>query len=249
MASRSGARGLVAALFFLAVALFGGRAAWATELRLVTIDVAPWASADPVSGKPVGVFPEVVAEIERRTGYAIAISLQPFVRIPRELEALHEDCTILVWSDGWAPFMVKGEMVSTHVFGVIARKGIPLARFEDLYPLEISVLRGLVLGDRFDHDPNIRRQFDTDYATGLRKMTHGRLDAVAGALPTIRYLARQSGVAAALGDELVLSEVELPFQCAKGSAHLDAMPAVNQAIRDMRADGTIERIKREYDYF
>ena len=249
MAATLGIRERFAALVALMVALFGGPAASATELRLVTIDVAPWASTDAVSGKPVGVFPEVVAEIERRTGYTIAISLQPFVRIPRELEAGHEDCSILVWSDGWAPFMVKGELVSTHVFGVIARKGIKLARFDDLIGMKVSVLRGLSLGDRFDDDQRIQREFDTDYITGLRKMTHNRLDAVAGALPTIRYLARQQGMSAALGAELVLSEVELPFQCAKGSAHLDAMPAVNQAIRDMRADGTIDRIKRDYDYF
>lgn len=240
---------LVLRLIALILVLLGSRNALATELRLVTIDVAPWASTDAASGKPIGVFPELVAEIQRRTGYAITISLQPFARIPHELESVREDCTILVWSDEWAPFMVRGELVSTHVFGVVARKGIKLARFEDLSGLDVSVLRGLSLGQRFDTEQSIRRQFDTDYLMGLRKLAHGRLDAVAGAMPTIRFLARQEGLSGILGDELVLSEVELPFQCAKGSTKLSTMPAINQAIRDMRADGTIDRIKREYDYF
>lgn len=79
----------------------------AGELRFITIDVAPWASLDPTTQKPVGVFPAVVAEFQRRTGHSIAITLHPFARIDRELETGAQDCTIIVWNDTRAGIVKK----------------------------------------------------------------------------------------------------------------------------------------------
>lgn len=221
----------------------------ARDLRFVTIDVAPWAWVETGQTAPTGVFVDVVHELEKRTGRKIVMALQPFARIPHELEARRADCTILVWNNDWGRFMDKGEVVSTHMFGVIARKGIPLKRFDDLAGLNVSVLRGLSLGRKFDSDTSFTRQVDTDYVMGLNKLAHQRLDAVAGALPTIRYLARQNNLTDMLGDQFTLSEVILPLQCVRGSDEVTAaMTEFNQTIRAMRDDGTIDAIKKHYDY-
>ena len=42
---------------------------FADDLKITTIDVAPWASFDPATHRAVGFFPAVVAEIERRMGF------------------------------------------------------------------------------------------------------------------------------------------------------------------------------------
>ena len=220
----------------------------AKDLKFVTLAAAPWASSDPNSHTPVGVFPDVVHELEHRTGHKINMALHPFARIDHDLEAGAQDCTIIVWNEERARIVVKGELVSTHVVGVVARKGVSLKTYEDLKPLTISVLRGLSLDPRFDHDPDLRKYFDSDYLTGIRKIAHDRLDAVAGALPTIAFQAEQEGLAGSLGDRLVLGEIPLLLQCAKKSQNLDAMPDLNKAIRDMREDGTLERIKKA-NYF
>ncbi|HLN26065.1 MAG TPA: transporter substrate-binding domain-containing protein [Patescibacteria group bacterium] len=220
----------------------------AKDLKFITLEVAPWASFDPVTNQPIGVFPEVVKELERRTGNKISMALHPFVRIDHELEAGAQDCTIIVWSEERARIVVKGELVSTHIVGVVARKGVTLKTYADLKPLTISVLRGLELDPKFDGDTALKKYFDTDYLTGIRKIAHNRLDAVAGAIPTIAFLAKQEGMAGYLGDRLVLGEIPLLLQCAKKSPNLDVMPDLNKAIRDMREDGTLERIKKA-NYF
>lgn len=227
----------------------GGTAVRADPIRVVTIDTAPWASAEAASGHPEGVFPDIMAELARRTGLEFSIELQPFARIPRELETRRQDCTILVWNEQWSPFMVRGETVSSHPIGIIARRGVRLTAYEDLAGLSVSVLRGLSLGTRFDADASIRRQYDTDYLQGLNKLAHGRLDAVSGALPTIDHLARRNGLAGHLGDRLALAEMQLSFQSARGSPATAAMPAVNDAIRAMVADGGVERIKAAWNYY
>ncbi len=227
-----------------------GWAAQATgaDLKFITLDVAPWASVDAASGRAVGVFPDVVREIARRTGHTIAMSLQPFARIDRELEAGTQDCTIIVWTEGRDRIVEKGELVSHHPMGVIARKGVRLKSYDDLKDLTISVLRGLAIEPRFDADAGLKKDFDVDYPQGLLKMAHRRLDAIAGAVPTILFVANQQGMGDMIGDVLSLGTIPLVLQCSKVSPNLKLMPQMDKAIRDMKDDGTLKRILEE-NYF
>jgi polar amino acid transport system substrate-binding protein len=95
---------------------------------------------------------------------------------------------------------------------------------------------------------NLNIIFDKDYATGLRKLARGRVDAVAGAIPTLQYIARGAGVEAYLGAPLVLAYIPLNFQCSKKSNHLDAMGPINQAIKSMHDDGVINDIKLRHGF-
>jgi polar amino acid transport system substrate-binding protein len=234
----------VAALLGVLVAV----SASARELKFVTIDAAPWASHDQATDRDVGVFPEVVAELQKRLGVAIAVSLHPFARIDYDLQSAEQDCTIIVWNDKRAAFVERGAALFPHTLGVIARRGVKLAEYADLAPLRLSVLRGLSLGQPFDGDERLSKDLDTDYLQALRKVVHGRVDAVVGALPTLRYLADREGLTALLGDQLVLSRPELTLQCGKHSANLDMVSSLNQAIRDMHADGTLDRIRAAHYY-
>lgn len=217
----------------------------AGELSFITIEVAPWAEVT-ADGKMVGLFPEVIREIEQRTGLEIAMSLTPFARVDRELRSGKQDCTILAERD--ESFVKIGPLVSYHAAGVIAREGIRLESYEDLAPLTISVLRGASIAPRFDADESLKKEFDTDYLISLRKIAHGRLDAVAGAMPTIWYLAEQEGLAAHLGEQLLLADVPLLLQCSRRSPNLDAMPALSEAVEAMKADGTLDKIKSKYHF-
>lgn len=227
--------------FFLCVlTAFATFCARADTVRFITIDVAPWAWSDSTTGEKRGVFPDLVRELERRTGHKIDMSLQPFVRINRELEAGARDCSIVVWVEDNARFLVAGELVSQHPMGVLARAGVKLTTYEDLRSMTISVLRGAPTDARFDSDHTLRKDFDNDYDQILRKISHNRVDAIAGAMPTIRYLAAQQGIK--LGDSIQLGEFPLVLQCAKSSSKLPLMEDFNKAIRELKNDGTLETI-------
>lgn len=217
----------------------------ARDLKFITLDVAPWASIDKKTGKPWGVFPAVVEEIARRTDSKISYTLHPFSRIDRELEKGGQDCTIIVWTEDRARIVKRGELVSDHPMGVIARKGVSLKKYEDLQGKTVSTLRGLSIDARFDADTTVRRDYDDDYSMGLRKIAHGRIDGIAGAIPTIQFLAKQEGLDGHLGESLAITTIPLVLQCAKKSPNIDFMPKLDQAIRDMRDDGTLKRILDE----
>lgn len=223
-------------------------AAKSTQLRFITIDVAPWATTDADSGEMVGVFPEVIKEIEERTGHDINITLTPFARIDRELESGRQDCTILITDENRAKLTRQGELLSYHSMGVIARQGVSLKNYSDLQSLTFSVLRGVAISVKFDADSNLKKEFDTDYLIGIRKIAHKRLDAIAGAIPTIRFLADQHGLSEHLGEQLSLEKAPLMLQCSKRSSNLAVMPELNRAIIDMKQDGTLEKIKTRYHF-
>jgi len=232
---------LVAALLMLC-----GSAAGARELDFISIDVAPWAWRE--AGEERGVFPELVRQLEARTGHRIHMSLEPFARIDRELEAGTQDCTIIIWDEARSRIVHRGAAVSPHTMGVVAREGVPLSSYEDLLPLTISVLRGAPIEPAFDADSRLHKEFDNSYLIGLHKLTHRRVDAVAGAVATIRHLAAREGLSAQLGEPLVLRQVPLVLQCSRRSANLDLMPQLNRTIEQMVSDGTIARIKTKYGF-
>src|SRR5690606_19144310 len=162
----------------------------ANELKFITIDVAPWASANEETQIMEGAFIEMVKEIEIRTNHSISITLTPFARVYRELDSGDHDCTILIPLDETA--VAKGELVAYHDMGVIPHRDIVLSHYEQLYDLNISLLRGSAIMERFDNDDALHKEYDTDYLISLRKIARKRADAIAGAIPTILFLAEQN---------------------------------------------------------
>jgi polar amino acid transport system substrate-binding protein len=225
---------------------FAGRV-WGADYRFTSLDAAPWAYAD-ASGGLTGAFPEIVAELSRRGGHNISVSLQSFSRIERDLETGQQDCTILLWSEKRAHLVDMGATIYGMPFGVVARQGVALKDYGDLHALSVSMVRGVAFDPRMESDTNIRRDVDKDYAQALQKVAHGRVDAVSGAIPTIRYLAHKMNLSGALGDVLELARLPLTLQCAKSSPKLADMPALGVILTGMVEDGFVPRTLARYGY-
>ncbi|WP_020593054.1 substrate-binding periplasmic protein [Kiloniella laminariae] len=221
----------------------------ARELKFITLETAPWASFEPGSDRPIGAFPEVVRELERRSGHQIQISLRPFARINQDLESGDQDCTIILWSESRVSIVEKGAEVYQMPFGVIARKGVVLSSYDDLKPLTISLLRGLKITPEFDSDTSLQKEYDKDYQIGLLKIAHQRLDAIAGAIPTIFYMAKQENYPDLLDNYLVMKKIPIVLQCSRKSPNLDVMPELNKVIETMGEDGTLTRLLNDNSYF
>lgn len=75
---------------------------------------------------------------------------------------------------------------------------------------------------------------------------HGRVNAIAGAIPTIYYLARENSVDHLLGQPLILYSEPIYLQCSRRSSALHHMKMINLAIQSMREDGALDRIVEKY---
>jgi polar amino acid transport system substrate-binding protein len=218
----------------------------AVELNFVGIEVAPWASLDKETGEYVGIFADLAYEIERRTGYEIKVTLSPYARINRELETNRQDCTILIVDEERENIIKKGEYLFSLPVGVIPKRSVVLGRYKDLYGKNISLLRGAAISHKFNSDQKLTKQFDTDYMIILRKLEYDRIDAIAGVIPTIQYLAKQEGLSKILGEPLSLSSEPVYLQCSKTSSHIQYLPVLNSAIKSIVSDGSIVKIFDKY---
>jgi polar amino acid transport system substrate-binding protein len=79
-------------------------------------------------------------------------------------------------------------------------------------------------------------------------MAHGRVNAIAGAIPTIQYFARESAVDHLLGSPLVFYFEPIYLQCSRYSSYLQYMEVINQAIQEMKEDATQSKILKKYKY-
>ena len=208
--------------------------------------IVPWAYFDEKTQKYAGIFPDVVREIEKHTGHNIKITLSPYARINRELEAGRQDCTMLISQKDRSKVVVVGELVVNLPVGVIASKELELNDYNDLYEMKVSLLRGASISKRFNSDTELKKSFDTDYLISLRKILHGRLDAVAGAIPTIQTLAKENGLGDLLGEPLQLSLEPIYLQCSKGSENIKAISDVNMAVKSLRDSVVLDNIIDKY---
>jgi polar amino acid transport system substrate-binding protein len=226
---------------YLVAALFSGNV-YSSELKFVTLEVAPWAYREEGSDNYQGIFPDLVKEIEKRTGHKIKITLAPYVRINRELEAARQDCTMLISDDEREKITIRGALIFNHPMGVVGRKSLSINSYEDLSGIKISLLRGSVISGRFDADENLKKDYDTDYKISLEKIKHGRLDAIAGAIPTIQYLANKSGYGDLLGKPFELAQEPIYLHCSKGSENVKYIDDINDAIEEIKNDSTLDFI-------
>lgn len=220
----------------------------ASDLKFITLDVAPWASYDDSTDQYVGIFPDLVKQIVIRTGYDINISLTSlgFSRIGIELRVGRHDCTMLIEQSSMKEYVVRGEHVFDHPMGVIPRKNVTIKKYDDLYGLRISVNQVLTEKGQFMDDDKLLTEFDKTYEMGLRKLEHGRLDAVAGAIPTLIFLAGKLSIDNTLGEPLVLRKEPIYLQCSKKSNHLKYLNRLNEAIKNIKEDGTLKATMKSH---
>lgn len=217
-----------------------------TTMKFITIDVAPWAYSNTESGEQEGAFIAIVDALEDLTGLTIETTLTPFARVDRELESGDHDCTILVPRD--ESIVVHGTLVANHDVGVLSHKDRHLENYEDLNGTTISLLRGSEISPEFDRDEAIEKVYDTDYLMALRKLDRQRIAGIAGAIPTLHYLAEQDGLSDMLAPPLKLADIPLMFQCSRQSAHLEHMPELNAAIERLRDSGRLQEITDLYHF-
>lgn len=215
-------------------------------LRFITIDVAPWAAYNPTSGDQEGAFLAIVDALSEVTGLAIETTLTPFARVDRELEAGTHDCTIVVPRD--ESLVIHGAKVADHDIGVLSHQDNAIRAYADLEGKTIALLRGSAISPRFDADQTIHKVYDTDYLMALRKLDRQRVAGVAGAIPTMKYLAKQNGLSDTLAPALKLTDIPLMLQCSRRSDQLEHMPALNAAVKALQDSGQLARIIDQYHF-
>jgi polar amino acid transport system substrate-binding protein len=221
--------------------------AQAIDFKTSMIQFDPWTMPDPANPtKFIGIVPEVMAEIEKRTGHKIVGTMTPYARVENDLKEGNIDFSLMAWGDQRAEWANKGAVAFPLKFGVIATKGTSIKAYADLKGVKISVPRGLKVDVKFDEDTTLTKDLDLDYTTGVKKAEAGRVNAVAGSIETILTIATGLGVRDKFGEELVLRTADASISYSKKAPNIAQAAVINDAITKMVADGTMAKIRDKW---
>lgn len=226
----------------------------APVLRLAFNELEPWKTRDAAGFG--GAYTEIVRELARRTGHELAIVECPLKRCLKLLEAGEADLIIGLQQTPErarhlqflaAPYRRAS---ADKVFYVRAGTADRIARYEDLRGLTIAIKSGSEYFERFDADAQLRKDASPSHASNLRKLMLGRVDAV--------VMAEDQGQAL-LGPLALRGKVEparyrvadpspRSIALARASPRFAELPRLEQAMRELRADGTLARIYERHYY-
>ena len=95
-------------------------------------------------------------------------------------------------------------------------------------------------------DERIQVEVDKSYLAGLMKMQHGRLDAIAGPISKIRFLADKNNMSSLLGQSIVLKKEAIYLQCSQKSIKPEHMDVLNKAIKEIQGEDVYRQLIKQY---
>ena len=242
---------VVAAAFALATCC-----AWAQPpaLRLAFSELEPWKTKQ--GGQHAGAYTEIVRELARRLGRPLAIVDCPLKRCLKMLEGGEADLVIGVQQSPerlrYLQYLATPyrRNTSDRVFLTRAGEARRITRYDDLLGLRIGIKQGSEYFDRFDEDSRLAKDPAPNNEASLRKLMLGRVDVVLLPEDQALVLIEQLGLRGAI--EFASLRVPDPtprsIAVAKASPLLAQLPRLEQAMREMREDGTLAALYNQHYY-
>jgi len=127
----------------------------------------------------------------------------------------------------------------------VSPKAADITRYEELESMYIGVLRGAKYFKRFDEDKMLRKYAVGNYSTALRMVSKGRIDVVV--MPELLgdYINKTNAFALRKASFKVAGQPSF-IAVSKKSKLAQSVKELEVALRNMKADGTIDRIIGRY---
>jgi len=220
--------------------------ACATELRIVTIDSAPFGFVGE-DGKPTGMMYEIGNLIAKEAGLAYTNDITPYARTAIEV-AIGKADFVLRYS---SPELTEGAHQIAGVLSlptiIVAKPSFKLNTLADLRGKTVGRPRGGRFDDTFDADQEISKFLVADYSQMLKMLMSDRLDAGIGSSIGIFYNAHLLGIKKEqLGKPLVLSTQTFELHFSKKTADEATIAALKTAVERLKKRNDIKKIVDKY---
>ncbi len=169
---------IIATLIFLLALLptFPGSAEPPQVLRMVSNQWEPY-TGDGLLNK--GVSSDIVATALRRAGYEVEITIVPWTRALKGVEAGKYHGLLTAWfSSERAQYMAYGEHYMTNDVVLFKRKAdtISFSTLQDLEKFQIGVIRDYAYGEEFNASTKLMKKPALDLRTNIVRLSKGIID-------------------------------------------------------------------------
>lgn len=215
-----------------------------TELVAGVFHLKPYGFLDE-SQRKSGIIPDVIEELQKKTGLIITMKLLPYKRMVHELQMGSIDFAIFFKTKANSSFANPIAKVHRMPVIIIGRKGVELATYDDLSKYSISVTLGVSYEDRFDADKNLNKVPVKKYINQFHLFKNKHVDLVTGSKIGLFYNMSLAGIQKAmLGKPYILNYKEVWLQSPKNYSgkNKKELDQLSKAVNDLRKDGTISQI-------
>jgi len=198
-------------------------------------------------GQIEGILFDIMNAIIIESGLKASNQLLPPQRLIIELLKGSQLCTLVANT----PYAVQHfdliEPVGLKLSaGILPRKGIKLPNYASLNNIIIAVPLGIFFDERFDNDHTLTKIRPLSYSNAIQMLKYKRVDAVAGAIESLRYIAKYDSLSVSdFAPPLVLSNHKIYLTCYRDTPST-VREAMRAAIITLKKSGEIQQIHKQY---
>ena len=218
-------------------------------LRLAVMDQTPYGIKGNDSTAASGIFVEFLQHIAGTAGYEAEISIVPVKRLGRAIMVGMVQCSIFQYNPGgygnqylhYQPTIIPWQIDS---FAMI-RTDKAITEVSQLVDYPIAIPRGMVIAPaRFKGLP-FKWVMTGDYRQSILMFKRGRIDALVGSGPSLRYILEMEPVTEAYAT-LELSRNPAALYCDKRNLSPETYQNLQRATQTFLATDTWRQIVEKY---
>jgi ABC-type amino acid transport substrate-binding protein len=216
------------------------------NVDMFTLEQVPYGFVTP-NGEKKGVFYEILSEIMSVSHIGTSNNLIPFKRVVARIDAKENFCTIAANDEENIALFDLVEPIGFQLSaGILPGPGIDLNDYSNLKDIRIAVPLGAYINEKFHNDTNIIKVSSSKYDNAIKMLKSGRVDAVAGAMPALMYLAQKQGINKEyFGKPLIFKPLDIYLLCSYGLAP-DVRAELKKTLIDLKSEGGIQQILDSY---
>lgn len=233
-------------------ALFHSPQAFAQRNLVLATDFWPPYRIAAEGGGFKGIDIDIIRAIEKKSGITIVIEQHPW---PRALELLRSGEVDLMCGLAWSAerelyihYLSPSYHCVQPVFYARRDSGIRVSRYDDLAGRRIGQSSSTVYFEPYNSDISLVKITLPSEPQILQMLSLRRIDLAVGTEPNISWDIKRLGYSGTFirVDYVPPVRTNLYFGMSKKSDAMNAIPAIERALRELVEDGTIERIEEEY---
>jgi len=197
-------------------------------------------------GQKTGVLYDILNQIIKTSRIGKSISIVPTKRLVAIMKETQKVCTIFANSPDVSEFDYIEAIGFELTAGILPAKGIKLDNYSSLKNKVIAVPLGIIFDKKFHTDDTLIKVRPPHYINAIKMLKKGRVDAVAGALLTLRYIAKKEGMSPMFFDKpLLFGQANVYLVCTT-NLNSSTREKLKKAVITLKSNGTIQRILTQY---
>jgi len=234
--------------FILATPVASSNQKTPINFDMITLSQIPYGFVTP-EGKTTGVLYEILNNIMALSKVGKSNNLVPFKRVLARIHAKQKFCTIAAGTVQSAELFDLVEPIGYRMSaGVLPAKGIDLDNYDSLKNIQIAAPLGAYIDKKFNNDTSLQKVVSSKYINAMKMLMSGRVDAVAGAMPALTYIAKTQGMNKhSFGKPLIFEPFDVYLVCTYDIPK-EIRRKLKNALINLKTNGTVQQILKRYSW-